>query len=136
MKLKPDFSVLILDDDKVTRTMIKGLLMKKGIRNVVQAENPKEALEEMIKASTLGSPIDVLMIDWQMPKIDGIQFLSGIRKTKEYVDTPVIMITSNEAPDAKKIAIQNGVTAFLKKPISLNDLMGALVEALEVTGYE
>ncbi len=135
MKLNSDFSVLVLDDDKVTRTMIKWILSKKGIRNIHMAENSKEALEKMIFATKSGNSIDVLLIDWNMPKIDGMQFLKGIRETKEYIDTPVIMITSNEAPDAKKTAIQNGVTGFLNKPISSNALMGALIEALNTTGY-
>ncbi len=106
--------VLIVDDSAVMRRIHKNVLMEHGIveSDLVEAEDGQQALK-----SASVQQIELFLVDWNMPKLDGFQFVKKIRAMSQYAKTPIIMITSEAAKYNVVEAIQAGVTNYVVKPI-------------------
>lgn len=111
--------VLIVDDAKVIRTINRAMLQDNGIPDTgcFEAADGAEALEIARKED-----IDLFLIDWNMPKLDGLELLKEIRKTEKYAKTPVIMITSEAAAYNIMDAVDAGVTNYIVKPVKAHIL--------------
>lgn len=112
-----ELSYLIVDDEEFAATNVCQALEKLGIKNIRIAKHALEALKLHQKQRA-----DVLLIDYMMPKVDGIRLTKMIRDKENDDSTPIIMITA--AASVKKIeeAILAGVDEYLYKPPALNDL--------------
>lgn len=112
-----ELSYLIVDDEEFAAISVSQALEKLGIKNVRIARHALEALKLHKKERA-----DILLIDYMMPKVDGIRLTEMIRDKEEDDSTPIIMVTA--AASIKKIeeAILAGVDEYLYKPPSLNDL--------------
>jgi len=109
--------VLLADDSGTMRTIQKRCLLKLGLKDheITEAEDGAQALRHF-QAETF----DVVLSDWNMPNMDGLTFLQKVREIN--TDVPFIMITT-EAERARVVtAIQNGVTDYLVKPFTPDDL--------------
>jgi DNA-binding NtrC family response regulator len=102
--------ILIIDDDKWIRMMLKETLLKEGYA-IIEAENGEQGLELVRNAHP-----DLVITDYQMPGIDGLEVLSEIRKLKIYL--PVILLTGFGDVVLTIKSIQLGAFDFLEKPIS------------------
>ena len=71
----------------------------------------------------------LILLDVNMPGVDGIEVLARIRKEKRLADVPVIVITSDDQPETKQRVMRGGATAMLLKPATLDALENALKEA-------
>ncbi|WP_339728633.1 response regulator [uncultured Gimesia sp.] len=111
--------VLLVDDSGTMRTIQKRCLSKLGIENVTEAEDGVQALE-IFQNSTF----DIVLSDWNMPNMDGLELLKEIRQLNKEI--PVIMITT-EAERARVVtAIQAGVSDYLVKPFTPDSLKSKL----------
>lgn len=113
-----ELSYIIVDDEEFAAISVSQALEKLGIKNVRVARHALEALKLHQKQRA-----DVLLVDYMMPKVDGIRLTKMIRdKETDDESTPIIMITA--AASIKKIeeAILAGVDEYLYKPPALNDL--------------
>lgn len=121
--------VLIVDDAMVIRTLNRRILVDYGISNdsFIEAENGESALQIATSVD-----IDLFLVDWNMPKLDGLSFLKCIRSMDKYKDTPVIMITSEAAKYNVLEAIEAGVTNYIVKPIKADMLLKKLKPYLKV----
>ncbi|MCS6624851.1 ATP-binding protein [Roseibacterium beibuensis] len=116
-------SILAADDHEVNRRILTLLLEPHGCR-LTLVENGAEALEAASK-----EPFDAILMDMQMPVMDGLEATRRIRESAVNGDTPVIALTAN-ALDAHRAAWDAaGVHAFLTKPIDPIALAGTLAEA-------
>ena len=106
--------VLIIDDSEIMRRIHSNTLKEHHVEEVelFEASDGSEALKIAIE-----NDIGLFLVDWNMPKIDGISFVKEIRKTQKYHDTPIIMITSEAAKYMVIEAIEAGVTNYITKPI-------------------
>jgi len=105
--------VLICDDDGTHRKVLQDVLEKADFR-VLTAENGKVALELFSKAHP-----DVVLLDVEMPEVDGIQVCETIRARETNRETPIFIITGREDQEAAERAYSVGATDFLNKPIAL-----------------
>ena len=105
---------LIIDDSGVMRRIHKNILLDHKIEesNLFEAENGEIAVT-IAKENTIG----LFLVDWNMPKLDGLKFVQIIRALPQYADTPIIMITSEAARYNVVDAISAGVTNYVVKPI-------------------
>ena len=119
--------VLVADDDPVHRKVLQEVLEKADFR-VVTAENGKSALE-LFSAS---HP-DVVLLDVEMPEIDGISVCETIRARETNRETPIFIITGCEDQEAVARAYSVGATDFLNKPIALPVLPHRIRYALRIS---
>ncbi len=119
--------ILIAEDNKINRFLLKKILEEKHYQ-VIEAENGEKAVEEFIKYD-----IDAVLMDIQMPVMDGYMALSGIRKIKRKKYVPVIAITGYASTDDKNDILNSGFDAYLPKPFDKNNLL-YLLEDLKHRG--
>lgn len=117
--------VLVADDSGVMRKIIIRALQAVGITDVIEAADGAEGWEQLQAHS-----VDLVLTDWNMPNVSGLEFLRKIRESGS--DLPVIMVTT-EAEKAKVIeAIQAGVTDYLCKPFESDELREKLEKYITV----
>ncbi len=109
--------VLVVDDSSVMRQIIKKNLKELGFGHITDAEDGVEGLKKLGDA-----PVDLVVSDWNMPKMTGIEFLKAVRADDKLKGTAFIMVTS-EADKAKIMeAVQAGVSQYIVKPFNANQL--------------
>jgi two-component system chemotaxis response regulator CheY len=125
-----DIHVLVVDDNKQMRFLLRCLLRAGGITDVSEAECAHDALEIMS-----GRPVDLIIVDWMMQPIDGLAFTRMVRwDTKSpnpYV--PLLMLTAHTETSRVAAARDAGVSGFVKKPISARVLFDRMTSALTDT---
>ena len=105
--------VLIVDDDLLTRDRIKLYLKIIGFE-IYTAVDGLDALE---KLKTIGD-LKMIFSDYEMPNMNGLQFLERVKRNAAYQKTLFIMLTSVDKPDAIESAKKLGVTAYMIKPFN------------------
>jgi two-component system chemotaxis response regulator CheY len=107
--------VLLVDDSGTMRTIQKRCLNKLGITDIVEAEDGRQALQFFSC-----NQFDVILSDWNMPNMDGLELLKEIRQRNTQI--PVIMITTEAERSRVVTAIQAGVSDYLVKPFTPDGL--------------
>jgi two-component system chemotaxis response regulator CheY len=105
--------ILIVDDFITMRRIIKGSLKKIGFNNIIEAEDGNMALSEMKK-----DKIDLVISDWNMPHMTGLELLKAIRKDQALKDVPFIMVTAEGQRENVLHAVQEGVNNYVIKPFT------------------
>ncbi|MCL2411268.1 MAG: response regulator [Treponema sp.] len=106
-------SILVVDDSQVMRNIVKNTFAQMKIPFAcLEAENGKKALQ------LLGAnEVSMVFLDWNMPGMDGIEFLKCVRSIPKYEKLPVIMITSERGKFSVIEALQSGATDYIVKPV-------------------
>ncbi|MBI1336915.1 MAG: response regulator [Phycisphaera sp.] len=111
--------VLLADDGADNRMLVSVLLKSLGV-SVLAVENGQLAVDAFIKAREDGQPFDLVLLDMQMPILDGYGAATKLRELG--VTTPIHALTANTGPEAENACIQAGCDGFLTKPIQPNRL--------------
>jgi two-component system, chemotaxis family, chemotaxis protein CheY len=117
MKLEKNIKILVVDDFKNTRKIIRFQLRSLGYSEVIEADNGEEALQ-LLQETT----VNLVISDWNMPVMTGYQLLQNIRKDKSLSKIPFIMITAEGQPDSIIKAIRAGTSQYIIKPFTLEIL--------------
>lgn len=120
--------ILVIDDSGVMRRIHKNTLTEHKIHeeDIIEAVDGQQALEIAMKQE-----IGLFLIDWNMPKVDGLKLVKALRATPKYADTPLIMITSEAAKYNVMEAVQAGVTNYIVKPIRGETLWNKLSKYID-----
>ena len=123
---------LVVDDATFIRDMVKKQLRDRipGCE-VYDAADGARAIAELKKQR-----VDVILSDWEMPTMPGDEFLKWVRQQEHYQDTPFIMVTSRGDRDHVVQAIQAGVSDFITKPFSSDELLKKVLKQLKKIGKE
>jgi len=116
---------LIVDDSSTMRRIIINTLNKLGHQDVAEAGNGREGLDRLSSSG----PVDVIITDWNMPEMSGIDFIRTVRSMPDIKDTPVLMVTTNAAKDDIVEALKAGVNSYVVKPFT-PDTMKEKIEAV------
>ncbi|WP_163134477.1 hybrid sensor histidine kinase/response regulator [Agarivorans sp. Alg241-V36] len=117
-------TVLIVDDMAPIRKITYEQLRRFGIGQVIQAENGAQALNVLKKRN-----VDLILSDWNMPVMTGIEFLKQVRQSETWRHIPFIMITAEAERDRVSEAIGQGVTDLIIKPFTTALLQARLQQA-------
>ena len=118
--------VLVIDDDVPTAELAAHHLRSAGYHADVEA-TPRDAARHM---SQLGTPA-VVLLDIEMPEMNGIDFLRRMRAHKKLKDTPVILFTAHSRRQDILLGLQAGADGYLAKPVSASALVSAVRTVLD-----
>lgn len=106
--------ILLVDDSVTMRRIQKTQLNSLGLNDVIEAGDGEEAMKKLADSM----PIDLIMLDWNMPVMDGITFLKKVRSDNTYKDVKVIMCTSESEKSKVVEALKSGANNYLVKPFT------------------
>ncbi len=110
--------ILIVDDMPTIRDLVKNHLRAMGFKNTIEAEDGELALKCMIDQNNKGEPIEMVICDWNMPKMKGLDLLKQIRATSEWQNLPFVMLTSETDRESVTEAVLAGVSQYIVKPFA------------------
>ncbi|PZW63676.1 response regulator receiver domain-containing protein [Pseudomonas sp. URMO17WK12:I1] len=123
-------SVLVVDDATFIRDLVK-----KGLRDHLPGIQIEEAVNGRKAQQILGrNPIDLILCDWEMPEMSGLELLQWCREQESLKGVPFIMVTSRGDKENVVQAIQAGVSDFIGKPFSNEQLITKVKKALQRAG--
>jgi two-component system, chemotaxis family, chemotaxis protein CheY len=109
----PTMKFLVVDDSSTMRRIVINTLTKAGYSEFAEAGNGTEGMAELAK-----SPVDMVITDWNMPVMNGLEFVRAIRANAGSKDVPVLMVTTNAAKDDILEALKAGVNDYVIKPFT------------------
>jgi two-component system chemotaxis response regulator CheY len=116
---------LIVDDSSTMRRIIINTLTKLGYESFLEAGNGREGLDRLV-----ASPVDLVITDWNMPEMNGIDFVRNLRNTEQGKSVPVLMVTTNAAGDDVSEALRAGVNNYVVKPFTAETLKEKITAAV------
>ena len=116
-----DLKVLIAEDQCEVRSMLRNMLMELGIHQVFESSDGREALNFIDSAFDF---VDLIICDWNMPKMNGVELLRQIRTVDP--DIPFLMVTGRSDVQSVVEAKSSGVTGYISKPFSPQQLEAKL----------
>jgi two-component system chemotaxis response regulator CheY len=105
--------ILIVDDFATMRRIMKNILKQIGFTNIIEADDGTTALAELQKSS-----VDLIISDWNMPKMTGLDLLKAVRSTPNLKDLPFLMVTAEAQKQNVIDAVQAGVSNYVVKPFT------------------
>ena len=119
--------VLVVDDFATMRKIEKNILGQLGIKNVDEADDGSTALPKL-KATKY----DIVLLDWNMPNMTGLELLKAMRAEESLKNVPVIMVTAEALKDNVVAAAQAGVNDYVVKPFNAATLEEKLKKVLKI----
>ena len=108
-----NMKVLIVDDFATMRRILKNVLRQVGFTNIIEADDGKTALKELKKEK-----IDLILCDWNMPEMAGIDLLRHVRSDDHLKDVPFVMVTAEAQKENILEAVKAGVSNYVVKPFT------------------
>ena len=111
--------VMVVDDSSLMRQIIKNNLKQLGFENsnLLDAEDGEEALKKIGEGE-----VDLVISDWNMPRMTGVDFLRAVRSDDALKELPFLMVTSEADKEKTMEAVQAGVNQYIVKPFNANQL--------------
>ncbi len=125
-------SILVAEDNEINALLVRSLLTRLG-HDVTVAANGEEALESWVVAETADTPYDLVLMDVQMPKLDGIETTRKIREreaVRHAHRTAILALTANTLTEDRQACLEAGMDGFLVKPLDRDKLVDALARLL------
>lgn len=117
MAANPNMKILIVDDFATMRRIVKNILTQLGYKNVIEADDGTTALD-VLKTEK----IDLIISDWNMPKMTGLDLLKAVRGDASMANTPFIMVTAEAQQDNIILAVKAKVSQYIVKPFTAETL--------------
>ena len=106
--------ILVVDDSSTMRRIIKNTLGRLNYKDVIEAENGAEAWAQMQENKDLG----MLITDWNMPEMNGLELVKKVRASGDFNDLPIIMVTTEGGKAEVITALKAGVNNYIVKPFT------------------
>jgi two-component system chemotaxis sensor kinase CheA len=118
-----DYRVMIVDDSKTDRTIMKKALEPLGI-TIIEASDGAEALYKLKDSEEV---FDAMLIDIEMPRMDGYTLANEIKKYNRYKNLPLIAVTSRTSKSDRMRGVESGMVEYITKPYS-SDYLSSVVQ--------
>ena len=118
--------ILVVDDSSIVRKIIR------EAADVLEMETIEaiDGIEGLEKIEESYEEIELILLDWNMPRMNGIEFLRFIKKDERYNGIPVMMVTTEGEKENIVQAIKAGASNYLIKPFSMEELQKRILECL------
>ncbi|NLD35399.1 MAG: response regulator [Desulfatiglans sp.] len=113
MGFDTSIKVLVVDDFATMRRIVKGVLKQLGFNDIIEAEDGNMALKELQKEK-----IGLIVSDWNMPNMTGLDLLKAVRADEKLKSTPFLMVTAEGQKENVVQAVQAGVSNYIVKPFT------------------
>ena len=120
-------TALIVDDSTVTRTLIRAAIEDIEGLDIEEAYSGFEALKVLPRQT-----FDIILVDINMPDINGLELLNFIKTNEQYKNIPVIIISTESSEEDRKKGISLGAAGYLTKPFNPDDLQGTVKKHLSL----
>ncbi|MDH5778876.1 MAG: response regulator [Gammaproteobacteria bacterium] len=124
-----EHKILIADDMQSMRSLLKSILVKAGFVDLTEVDNGRSAMD-MIQETKF----DLVICDWDMPHMTGIQVLESIRADDDLYKTPFIMVSANADREKVNSAIESGTDGYVIKPLQPDTLLKIVAKLLSIPG--
>lgn len=115
----PTTRFLLVEDMEPLRRIVRNMLKELGYKEVAESAGALEAIQALERIQKSGRNVDIILSDWSMPGMTGLEFLQFVRATEGLKSIPFVMITAEGQREQILAAIQAGVSSYLIKPFSL-----------------
>ncbi len=126
-----DSSIMIVDDEPIMLDIVQALLEDEGYENFVRVDKSTQAIDLLKEKDP-----DMVLLDLDMPDVNGFEVLESIREIEEYRFLPVIILTASEEAGNKLKALELGATDFLSKPVDSSELALRVRNTLSAKAYQ
>ncbi|PLX51092.1 MAG: response regulator [Desulfobulbaceae bacterium] len=117
MPADTNMKVLVVDDFATMRRIVKNILTQLGYKNIIEADDGSTAVDILKKEK-----VDLIISDWNMPKMTGLELLKHVRADAALADTPFIMVTAEAQQDNIILAVKAKVSQYIVKPFTADTL--------------
>jgi two-component system, chemotaxis family, chemotaxis protein CheY len=114
--------ILVVDDMKTMRLVMKKSLTQLGFTSIAEADDGETAWPMIQQAAGSGQPFQLILSDWNMPKMKGLDLLKLVRGHETLKVTPFILVTAESEGDQVKLALTSGVSHYIVKPFTADTL--------------
>lgn len=121
MPLRDDLKILSVDDFPTMRRIVKNILGQLGLHDVHEAEDGAMALSKL-----RSEKFDLVITDWNMPRMNGLELLKEIKADASLKGIPVVMVTAEADKDNVVSALKEGASNYIVKPFNAETLGGKL----------
>jgi len=118
--------LIVADDSRMVRGIVTKIVEPFG-HEVFTACNGREALDIL---ETGKQDVELVLLDWNMPVLNGIDVIKKMRTDQRFKNIPVLMVSTESEEDRIKLAMNAGAQGYLTKPFTPEQLMGAIQRAL------
>jgi two-component system, chemotaxis family, chemotaxis protein CheY len=118
--------VLVVDDFATMRRILKNILKQLGFKNLVEADDGTTAWDILEDQK-----IDLVLADWNMPKMTGLELLKKVRASENYAKVPFLMVTAEAQKQNVIEAVQAGVSNYVVKPFTAEAISEKLEKILK-----
>ena len=118
--------VLVVDDFATMRRILKNVLRQIGFTKIIEADDGSTAL-----AVLKNDNVDLILSDWNMPKLSGLELLKSIRSDESMKDLPFLMVTAEGQKDSVIRAVQAGVSNYIVKPFTADTIKEKLEQIFD-----
>jgi len=125
MTVNKNMRILVVDDFQTMRRIIINLLRQLGFNNVAEAADGQQALDKV-----RAEQIDLIVSDWNMPNMTGIEFLKHVRADEKTKKIPFIMVTAEGKKESVIAAVHAGVSNYIVKPFNAATLKEKMVKVI------
>lgn len=125
--------ILIVDDIQSLQDLLRAYLRRLGFSVISEAPDGQEALKMLLDAQDRNQPYGLVISDWNMPNMDGIELLKSVREIPEWKNLPFLLLTTESEKDKVMSAVMAGVSNYIVKPVEESILKEKLTKIWEKT---
>jgi two-component system chemotaxis response regulator CheY len=119
---------LVIDDSRTVRAIVGKILREEGL-DVVEAANGREGLDRLRDAPDVG----LVLVDWNMPEMNGLEFITAVRKDRTFDAVRIVMVTTETEQVQVVRALEAGADEYVMKPFT-REILVAKLSLLDVFG--
>ncbi len=113
---------LVVDDSKAIRSILRKTLKEIGVEVIAEATHGVEALSRLRETG----PLDLTLVDWNMPEMNGFDFLVAARQNPAWKDTVIMMVTTETEMSQMQRALEAGANEYVMKPFTKDVILEKL----------